>query len=132
MSVPTPPSVSGGMIKDEEASMDIDYEEPRFVTPICTVQDVADLVGMPLNTVKAWAGQRSSRRQMFTRNPQDHRGWPSVPLVGLVEANTLRTLREMLAPSEVEGVCQGRRPGPLRSVRSQCVSHRGRRWRQLL
>lgn len=57
---------------------------------------------MPLDTVKAWAGQRSSRRQMFTRNPQDHRGWPSVPLVGLVEANTLRTLREMLAPSEVE------------------------------
>ena len=39
---------------------------------------------------------------MFTRRPQDHRGWPSVPLVGLVEANTLRTLREMLAPSEVE------------------------------
>ncbi|MBK6441448.1 MAG: DUF433 domain-containing protein [Candidatus Phosphoribacter baldrii] len=82
--------------------MDVDYAEPRFVTPICTVQDVADLVGMPLDTVKAWAGQRSSRRQMFTRTPQDHRGWPSVPLVGLVEANTLRTLREMLAPSEVE------------------------------
>ncbi|PID53040.1 MAG: hypothetical protein CSA58_09145 [Micrococcales bacterium] len=82
--------------------MDVDYKEPRFVTPICTVQDVADFVSMPLDTVKAWAGQRSSRRQMFTRNPQDHRGWPSVPLVGLVEANTLRTLREMLAPSEVE------------------------------
>lgn len=82
--------------------MDVDYEEPRFVTPICTVHDVADLVGMPLDTVKAWAGQRSSRRQMFTRSPQDHRGWPSVPLVGLVEAHTLRTLREMLAPSEVE------------------------------
>ena len=82
--------------------MDVDYQEPRFVTPICTVQDVADLVGMPLDTVNAWAGQRSSRRQMFTREPQDHRGWPTVPLVGLVEANTLRTLREMLAPSEVE------------------------------
>ena len=81
--------------------MDVDYGEPRFVTPICTVPDVADLVGMPLDTVKAWAGQRSSRRQMLTRKPQDHRGWPSVPLVGLVEANTLRTLREMLAPSEV-------------------------------
>lgn len=82
--------------------MDVDYTEPRFVTPICTVHDVADLVDMPLDTVKAWAGQRSSRRQMFTRIPQGHRGWPSVPLVGLVEANTLRTLREMLAPSEVE------------------------------
>lgn len=82
--------------------MAIDYTEPRFVTPICTVQDVAALVGMPLETVKTWAGQRRSRRRMFTRTLQDHRGWPSVPLVGLVEANTLRTLRDMLAPSEVE------------------------------
>jgi uncharacterized protein (DUF433 family) len=82
--------------------MDVDYEEPRFVTPICTVHGVADLVGIPLDTVKSWAGQRHSRRQMFTRAPQGHRGWPSVPLVGLVEANTLRTLRDLLAPSEVE------------------------------
>ena len=82
--------------------MDIDYREPRFATPICTVKDVADLVGMPLDTVQTWAGQRASWRQMITRVPQGHRGWPSVPLVGLVEANTLRTLREMLAPSEVE------------------------------
>lgn len=82
--------------------MAVDYTEPRFVTPICTVQDVAALVGMPLETVKTWAGQRRSRRGMVTRTLQDHRGWPSVPLVGLVEANTLRTLRDMLAPSEVE------------------------------
>lgn len=82
--------------------MAVDFSEPRFVVPICTVQDVAHLVGMPLDTVKSWAGQRHSRRQMFTRTSQGHRGWPSVPLVGLVEANTLRTLREMLAPSEVE------------------------------
>lgn len=82
--------------------MNVNYAEPRFVTPICTVQGIADLVGMPIDTVKTWAGQRRSRRQMFTRTPQDHRGWPSVPLMGLVEANTLRTLREMLAPSEVE------------------------------
>ncbi|HET7305019.1 MAG TPA: DUF433 domain-containing protein [Segeticoccus sp.] len=82
--------------------MTVDYTEARFVAPICTVQDVAELVGMPVETVKTWAGQRRSRRQMFTRAPQGHRGWPSVPLVGLVEANTLRTLRDLLAPSEVE------------------------------
>ncbi len=82
--------------------MEVDYTEPRFVTPICTLQDVAELVDMPIDTVKSWAGQRSARRRMFTRYPQDRRGWPSVPLVGLAEANTLRTLREMLAPSEVE------------------------------
>lgn len=86
--------------------MDVDYTEPRFVTPICTVRDVAHLVGMPLDTVKAWAGQRRSRPRMFTRRPQQHRGWPSVPLVGLAEANTLRTLREMLAPTEVEAAAE--------------------------
>lgn len=80
----------------------VDFVEPRFVTPICSVHDVADIVGMPLDTVKAWAGQRRSRPRMLTRTPQQHRGWPSVPLVGLVEAHTLRTLREMLAPAEVE------------------------------
>lgn len=82
--------------------MTIDYTEARFVAPICTVQDVAEIVDMPVEAVKTWAGQRHSRRQMFSRNPQGHRGWPSVPLVGLVEANTLRTLRDMLAPSKVE------------------------------
>ena len=80
----------------------VDYTEPRFVTPICTVQDVAELVGMPVETVKTWSGQRTSRRKMITRMPQDHRGWPSIPLVGLVEANTLRTLRDLLPPPEVE------------------------------
>ncbi len=86
--------------------MAVDYTEPRFVTPICTVADVAELVEMPLDTVKAWAGQRRSRRRMFTRTPQDHRGWPSVPLVGLVEANTLRTMRDLLAPAEVEAAAE--------------------------
>jgi uncharacterized protein (DUF433 family) len=80
----------------------VDFGEPRFVTPICTVQDVATLVGMPLDTVKAWAGQRRSRRQMITRLPQAHRGWPSIPLVGLAEAHILRTLRDLLPPSEVD------------------------------
>lgn len=79
-----------------------DYNEPRFTTPICTVQDVADIVGMPLETVKTWAGQRHSRRQMITRLPQEHRGWPSIPLIGLAEANTLRALRRLLPPAEVE------------------------------
>ena len=84
----------------------VDYGEPRFVTPICTVHDVAALVGMPLDTVKAWAGQRTSRRQMITRLPQPHRGWPSVPLVGLAEAHTLRTLRELLPKTEVDAAAE--------------------------
>ncbi|REF24616.1 DUF433 domain-containing protein [Calidifontibacter indicus] len=80
----------------------IDYTEPRFTTPICTIHDVAEIVQMPLETVKTWAGQRHSRRQMITRLPQEHRGWPSIPLVGLAEANTLRALRGVLPPAEVE------------------------------
>ena len=79
--------------------MDVDYSEPRFVTP-----DPRYGAGRrgpcrhALDTVKAWAGQRSSRRKMFTRNPRITAAWPSVPLVGLVEANTLRTLGDA-APS---------------------------------
>lgn len=83
-------------------SSDVDYGEPRFVTPICTVQDVAELVEMPLDTVKAWAGQRRSRRQMITRIAQPHRGWPSVPLVGLAEATALRSLKAVLPFPEVQ------------------------------
>ena len=100
-------TVARGRIND--MGRGVDYGEPRFVTPICTVHDVATLVGMPLDTVKAWAGQRTSRRQMITRLPQRHRGWPSVPLVGLAEAHTLRTLRELLPKTEVDAAAAAQR-----------------------
>jgi uncharacterized protein (DUF433 family) len=79
----------------------VDFSEPRFTRPICTVADVAQLVEMPIDTVKAWAGQRTSRKQLITRHSQGHRGWPSIPLVGLAEASVLRALKQVLPASEV-------------------------------
>ncbi|WP_152185607.1 DUF433 domain-containing protein [Segeticoccus rhizosphaerae] len=79
----------------------VDFTEPRFTTPILTVKDIATLVDMPIDTAQAWAGQRRDRPQLFTRFPQDRRGWPSVPLIGLAEASSLRALKSFLPPSEV-------------------------------
>ena len=81
--------------------MAIDFMDARFTAPICTVRDVAELVGMPLTTVQSWAGQRHSRPQLITRIPPERRGWPSIPLVGLAEAATLRGLLGILPRKEV-------------------------------
>jgi hypothetical protein len=43
------------------------FDAPRFTTPILTVRDVAQLVGMPIDTAQAWAGQRKDWAQLFTR-----------------------------------------------------------------
>jgi uncharacterized protein (DUF433 family) len=81
--------------------MEVDFDAPRFTTPILTVRDVAQLVGMPIDTAQAWAGQRKDRAQLFTRITPLHRGWPSVPLVGLAEASSLRALRQILPLREI-------------------------------
>jgi len=79
----------------------VDFTEPRFTSPILTVRDVSELVGMPLDTVQAWAGQRRDRPAEFKTVRNLKRGWPIVPLVGLAEASSLRALRAALPPSEV-------------------------------
>lgn len=84
----------------------VDFSEPRFTSPILTVREVADLVGMSLDTAQSWAGQRQDRRQLFTRISQGHRGWPSVPLIGLAEASSLRALKSLLPASEVRIAAQ--------------------------
>lgn len=81
--------------------MGTNFRDARFTAPICTVRDVAELVGMPLATVQSWAGQRYSRPQMITHFRPERRGWPSIPLVGLAEAATLRSLLEVLPRREV-------------------------------
>lgn len=78
----------------------VDFDAPRFTAPILTVSDVAWLVGMPRNTAVAWAGQRG-RPGMFTTLTPAGRGRPSVPLVGLAEAASLRALKQILPAREV-------------------------------
>lgn len=85
--------------------MPVDFEGERFANPILTVPETALLVGMPVVTLQNWAGQRSSRPQMITRVPPLRRGWPSIPLVGLVEASVLRGLWKLGLPRhEIETV----------------------------
>lgn len=83
------------------AAVAVDFDEARFRSPICTVRDVADLVGMPAATVQNWAGQRARRPQLIAHSKPATRGWPSIPLVGLVEAATLRGMRSHLPAREV-------------------------------
>lgn len=80
---------------------DVDFSEPRFTSPILTIRNVSDLVGMPVDTVQAWAGQRHDRTPEFQTIRNRKRGWPIVPLVGLAEATSLRALRQALPASEV-------------------------------
>lgn len=75
--------------------------DPRFSTPILTVAEVSGLLAIKLPTMQNWAGQRTSRPQLIQRIDQHHRGWPSIPLVGLVEASTLKLLKTILPDSEV-------------------------------
>lgn len=82
----------------------VDFSEARFTSPICTVREAAELVGMPVATLQSWAGQRRSRPQVVAHIQPHRRGWPSVPLVGVVEAATLRALALNLKPSEIAAV----------------------------
>lgn len=68
------------------------FDEPRFTSAILTVPETASLVEMPTATLQSWVGQRKSRPQVITRYKPLKRGWPSIPLVGLVEATVLRGL----------------------------------------
>lgn len=79
----------------------VDFEGARFTAAICTVADVARLADMPVTTVQSWAGQRRSRPQLITRISPERRGWPSVPLVGLAEAASLRGMLDFLPRREV-------------------------------
>lgn len=79
----------------------VDLSQPRFASPICTIGEVARLVDMPVTTVQSWAGQRTSRPQLITKIRAERRGWPSVPLVGLAEAATLRGMLALLPRPEV-------------------------------
>lgn len=78
----------------------VEFDEPRFTSPILTVPDVQRLVGMSLPTVQNWAGQRTSRPKLITTVPNDRRGWPTIPLVGLAEAATLWGMLQLGLPHD--------------------------------
>ena len=76
---------------------DVDVDV-RFTSAICTPDQVARLAEMSTSTVYSWVSDRSDRRPLVHRVDPGRRGWPSVPLVGVAEAYTLRALRQAGVP----------------------------------
>lgn len=68
-----------------------DVREAAILTPA----EVATLVEMPTPTVYSWLRPSSSREALVHSVPADTKGWPSVPLYGLAEAHTVRSLRKL-------------------------------------
>ena len=82
-------------------SRGVDFErDRRFTSGILTIPEANVILDIPIDTVQAWVGQRSDRPQVVTRIRPAKRGWPSIPLVGMVEASTLRALRAQNLPNE--------------------------------
>ncbi|MES9531508.1 DUF433 domain-containing protein [Rhodococcus erythropolis] len=65
----------------------------RYRSGICTAKQAAALSSMPPNTVHSWTKATKTRPAMVHTVENERRGWPTVPLVGLVETWSMRALR---------------------------------------
>lgn len=83
--------------------------EVANASPICTFQEVADLVGMPESTLRSWAKPTKARSPLVHTVKNDRRGWPTIPLAGLVEARSLRALRDMVSMQQIAPAVQALR-----------------------
>lgn len=70
----------------------------RFRSAICTAKQAAKLSAMPATTVRSWTIATETRPAMVHTVPNERRGWPTVPLVGLVETWSMRALRTAGVP----------------------------------
>lgn len=76
--------------------------DSRFRSGILTPYKVSVLAGMPRPTVYSWMRDTGSRDRVIHSVSNLRRGWPTIPLVGLVEAKTLRALTEVgVRPSKL-------------------------------
>lgn len=73
----------------------------RASSAICTLPEVAELIGAKTPTLRAWTTPRGRRPSMVHTLTPTKRGWPTVPLVGLAEASSLRALRLVLSMPKV-------------------------------
>lgn len=76
---------------------DVDVDV-RFTSAICTPDQVATLSEMSTSTVYSWVAHKPQRGPLVHRISPERRGWPSVPLIGVAEAYTLRALRQAGVP----------------------------------
>lgn len=73
----------------------------RASSAICTLGEVASLTGTKTPTLRSWTRPRGTRPSMVHTITPIRRGWPTVPLVGLAEASSLRALRHVLTMPKV-------------------------------
>lgn len=70
-----------------------------YSKPILTARETARYLGMPESTLDAWLLDRGRTALVHAVRPE-HRGWPRVPFVGVIEAYVLRALRDLKLPME--------------------------------
>lgn len=71
-------------------------DDIRLTSGICTPRQVSSIVGVNQGTLRSWM-QANSRRSALVRSAANaHRGWPTIPLVGLVEAHVVHVLRSQI------------------------------------
>lgn len=75
-------------------------------TPIATFPEVAQLVDMPESTLRTWAKSTDRRRPLVHTSPNARRGWPTIPLAGIVEARSLRAIRSLTSMQKIVPVVE--------------------------
>ncbi|SEB36487.1 Uncharacterized conserved protein, DUF433 family [Rhodococcus jostii] len=82
----------------------------RYRSGICTPKQAARIVSMPVNTVHSWTKSTKTRPAMVHTVRNQRKGWPTVPLVGIVETWSMRALRTAGVPmSKLVTVADGLR-----------------------
>lgn len=72
----------------------------RYTSAICTPTEAAVLAGMPPTTVRSWMRAASGRDPIVHSVTAPVQGWPSIPLVGVIETWSMRALRNAGVPMQ--------------------------------
>lgn len=72
----------------------------RTSSPILTTRQVSALTAAPLNSVRNW----TKRSNGLVHSIPNRRGWPTIPFIGLVEAEVLTALSGILSPQKAAAV----------------------------
>lgn len=71
----------------------VDSDDIRVRSGIGTPRSVSAILGMNVETLRSWSRVRGHRIPMVHTVPNERRGWPTIPLIGLAEAHVIHVLR---------------------------------------
>lgn len=75
-------------------------DDIRYTSPICTPVEVAALAEMPATTVRSWIRASTKSAPIVHSVEAARGGWPTLPLVGVVETWSMRALRRSGVPMQ--------------------------------